>query len=465
MQRRLNNEKKKEIGRMIEAGCNKKRLQSSLAKEGQTVILKDLHNLSRRVSIKETDQVETVINMLKMQEGGDVFVYSEESSVRECKEVVAIAYQDKNMKDMFSSFPEVLFIDATYRLNNLDMPLFLLVSEDANGESEIVGIWLTKNEQKQTLQRLVQAFKERNPKWTETRVIITDKDASERGVFSQEMNVDLQLCLYHVLKVFKREMNGEMEKEVVLKCLHDMIHAANEKIYMQSYTSFKQFASVRAIDYFNKNWHPIRNQWVVGLKSSVFNNNTNNRVESINQKLKSVINKNSTIVEFFQHLLDAISCFNIERDHRALNVVYKRTNSMFSVDSPEYEFAKHLTPFALNLVCKEIKKAKPGMASSMGCNCLFHRQFDLPCRHIFEYRKSHSLPLFSTNIVARRWTLSYYKSNHRALRPCEERAESNLTFINDQPASLKVLSQSEKYNLAQHVSKKKLMSFHINCRQ
>ena len=40
------------------------------------------------------------------------------------------------------SYPEVLFIDATYKLNDLRMPLYVLMAIDGNGESEIVCLWI-----------------------------------------------------------------------------------------------------------------------------------------------------------------------------------------------------------------------------------------------------------------------------------------------------------------------------------
>ena len=52
--------------------------------------------------------------------------------------VQAIYFQTVEMKSMFMSYPEVLFIDATYKLNDLRMPLYVLMAIDGNGESEIV---------------------------------------------------------------------------------------------------------------------------------------------------------------------------------------------------------------------------------------------------------------------------------------------------------------------------------------
>ena len=58
----------------------------------------------------------------------------------------AIYFQTAEMKSMFMSYPEILFIDATYKLNDLRMPLYVLMAIDGNGESEIVFLWIVQSE-------------------------------------------------------------------------------------------------------------------------------------------------------------------------------------------------------------------------------------------------------------------------------------------------------------------------------
>ena len=54
--------------------------------------------------------------------------------------------------------------------------------------------------------------------------------------------------------------------------------------YNLLHDQLKQCAPKPVLEYFQKNWHGIREQWVDGLKNSCCNymNRTNNRVESIN---------------------------------------------------------------------------------------------------------------------------------------------------------------------------------------
>ena len=71
-------------------------------------------------------------------------------------------------------------------------------------------------------------------------------------------------------------------------------------IYQEHYSELKETKLQPVLAYFHANWHNIRKEWVQGLKGRSKNllNSTNNRVESINQKLKMVITKYTGIVQF-----------------------------------------------------------------------------------------------------------------------------------------------------------------------
>ena len=87
------------------------------------------------------------------------------------------------MKSNFDSYPDVLMVDATYKLNELRMPLYLMLVVDSNGQSEIVATFLTAVETEEAISKMVQVFKTHNPNWSQTRVVVSDKDFTERAVF------------------------------------------------------------------------------------------------------------------------------------------------------------------------------------------------------------------------------------------------------------------------------------------
>ena len=117
--------------------------------------------------------------------------------------LMGIFYQDNCMKQLYAAFPEVLFVDATHKVNELRMLLYIFLICDGNGQSEIVAAFLVASEQKPVIEQMVRIFKKHNTSWPATKVIMTDKDMSERNTLSEEFpEAALQLCLFHVLRTF-----------------------------------------------------------------------------------------------------------------------------------------------------------------------------------------------------------------------------------------------------------------------
>lgn len=69
----------------------------------------------------------------------------------ENNDLQAIYFQDDYMKRSFHDCPEVIFIDATYKLLETRMACFLVIIENSNGESEIVSVGLFATEDAATL--------------------------------------------------------------------------------------------------------------------------------------------------------------------------------------------------------------------------------------------------------------------------------------------------------------------------
>ena len=94
------------------------------------------------------------------------------------------------------------------------MPLYFILSVDGNGQSEIVALFLLTQEEEIMLSSVIELFKNHNSSWKDAKVILTDKNMSERNVLGKAMPQEnlqlcLQLCLFHVLRNFRREITPE----------------------------------------------------------------------------------------------------------------------------------------------------------------------------------------------------------------------------------------------------------------
>ena len=115
------------------------------------------------------------------------------------KEFTGLFFQDNIMKVTYAAFPELIMVDATYNLNELWMPLYLILIVDGNGKSEIVGLYRTSLETREAISEMVRLFKIHNSPWKSTKVILTDRDFVEKA--------ELLLCFFHTLQSFREEIN------------------------------------------------------------------------------------------------------------------------------------------------------------------------------------------------------------------------------------------------------------------
>ena len=68
------------------------------------------------------------------------------------------------MKEAFDAYPEIVFVNATYKLSQLGMPIHLFLCEDSNGLGEVVGIAMLVTEDADGMQWMVDAFKKHRRK-------------------------------------------------------------------------------------------------------------------------------------------------------------------------------------------------------------------------------------------------------------------------------------------------------------
>ena len=144
-------------------------------------------------------------------------------------------------------------------------------------------------------------------------------------------------------------------------------------------------------------------------------NRTNNRVESINQKLKSVISRYSGITPFFQDLMKCLNTLRVERDHRALEITMKRRVSTYDPSTAPYSFEyvkDQLEQASKVQIVQQLDGGKSCSVRSRGqsitstidsCPCGFISAMQLPGKHILAVRTSHSLPEYDESLCAKRW--------------------------------------------------------------
>ena len=99
---------------------------------------------------------------------------------------------------------------------------------------------------------------------------------------------------------------------------------------------------------------------------------TNNWLECINSKIKSVCFKYPSPAIFFDQFFAVLACLRNDRDHTTLMAMARKRIIVQPKESSEDKFAELLTPYALNYVEKQMalrKKVTTTEESDHGENC------------------------------------------------------------------------------------------------
>ena len=120
-------------------------------------------------------QIKRGANQLVLFLGASVHILQDESS-----NFQGLFFQDHRMKQTFDVYPELIFVDATYKLLQIRLPVYLTLCEDSNGQSEITSVCLLATEDAESLMWMMDMFKNDNKNWTKTRAVTADKDIGER---------------------------------------------------------------------------------------------------------------------------------------------------------------------------------------------------------------------------------------------------------------------------------------------
>ncbi|XP_067834789.1 zinc finger SWIM domain-containing protein 1-like isoform X2 [Heptranchias perlo] len=434
--------------------------------------------------IHRTDLEQMVPALAAVKDGTVVVVVSKANVLQ------AIYFQDSSMKQTFEKFPEVVLMDATYWWDGLRLPTYLLLVIDGNGESELVCLWFMQNEERETVKQLLRIFKQKNPAAERIRAVMSSGRPCRGEVVSEVLpNSRLLTCLFHTLRTFRGDVTAEKlhvtagQRNLLLQILHNMCYAASAEEYDLLYHQLLDTNTQRAIDYFHKNWHDKRSQWVEGFKHETesYLTSTINRVEALSQKLRTMVGKFSDSASFVRDLLKAIDSLRTECDYRAVRMFQKAPVVALEASSAASGYFGLLTNFAFCRVQSELEEsqwvtflsveaehAQPVSrrraiaAGQASCQCAFHTSMKLPCRHILAFRQLRGSDLFEPSLCSSRWTREHYLRNHPVFRTSPPPPEASSPVKPAEAPSQRVTVQQERYRQAFKVAQK-LSSLAAEC--
>ncbi|XP_065890957.1 zinc finger SWIM domain-containing protein 3-like [Dysidea avara] len=211
--RRLDGDELKRSQNVVSMGPKLKLVRQYIL--GKQVVLKDLQTFELKLTSKgKRDEAQITIDRLEEE------IQSDKGSkggviVNEANELSIFYFASSHLLHLYEKFPEVVMIDGTYNVNASRMPLYSFMIEDGNGHGRTVFYAATTNESAQHLSAIIQGFKQCHPRYSNTKVVIIDKDFTELSILREELpNTTILFCQFHVIKCFYKAVSDlEVPKE------------------------------------------------------------------------------------------------------------------------------------------------------------------------------------------------------------------------------------------------------------
>lgn len=350
------------------------------------------------------------------------------------------------MQRAMAAWPEIIFLDGTYKLFNLRFTLVLLQALSGTGRAEIVGVTIAASEERVTLKWIATTFKNlHGDSCSGMRCMMTDKDLTERNAFKEVFpDVIFYLCIFHTLKTFKKTVkNFNLNKETETRCLlilEKLVKSRTKDEYDESYAQLLSKETPECvISYFNSNWHGNNEEWAVhNMKYGNYGQLTNNAIEATNRQIKAVCHRSATLLNFARFFFEYMKSQMQETDLKRAIECMRRTNKncpqqdefikKYSELLTAYSFQKLKPQFnSIDKVTMKVKNLEAELfetttsnkvvydTTSSECNCEFRTSMQLPCRHIFAVRKQLDMTFFCPALCHERWTKVYDADNMRSL--------------------------------------------------
>lgn len=136
--------------------------------------------------------------------------------------------------------------------------------------------------------------------------------------------------------------------------LQDLVYAANSNEFENMKQMIEKELSMFVVNYLKNNWLGITEEWCPRLGEKVLNfmNTTNNRLEGINSKLKSVVSLNSPLEQFCDQLHIILKSLGKEKHNRLAYSLNKKVMHNYSPDASEFKYFRSVSDFAYKNIIK-----------------------------------------------------------------------------------------------------------------
>lgn len=360
MNHALTASEKEQLKDLISCNATSKDIQEVVLEQtGKFITSQDVRNLRHTTVQKIKDSahhgallLEKIDKLFSENTGWKVHIEKNADN-----DLLYILLQSKHMAQLAEKYPEVFFFDGTYKKNKEGYVLHSILCEDGTSHGRPVCYAFVQRETSEILKSFLETFLSLNPIIKKKcKVALMDKDLNEMNIITQLLpECRILLCSWHVLKYLHTKVMQQDSKSIDKKSVKDitkLVFAHTVDTYEENLLNLETLLKDdrTLLEYFYKNWHSCKSMWVHAYRSNVnsLGNNTNNWMESHNQKLKRYLRREMHLVESVKALIsyvthDALAVCHAQYRETKMCIDTSKTDTFYmEVSAKCTEYAKKI---------------------------------------------------------------------------------------------------------------------------
>ncbi|GES99088.1 hypothetical protein GLOIN_2v1777773 [Rhizophagus clarus] len=283
-------------------------------------------------------------------------------------------------------------IDSTHKTNRYDFRLFTLHIRNTYGCWDVGAHFFVSNKDCDTVSKALKIIRKFGNRW-KPRYFLADQSHVEAnsikiafpGLKYGEQECDVIFCTVHVMRTWMSKIYDSKTWQKMIQAMHKITKVGCESIIQQAIDE----CPVPTIkQYIKRNFMKNTHQWALWARELKKSTSPKYGLIGACHKIVALDEKKRSDSEYvsFEFRTKNISAIGI--DHVILHEIHKFPFPVQQMLVNEF-----------NAVQGRIEKGKPtpGLIS-LNCNCLFFRQFLLPCRHIFHEHVYGDIKLLTVDI-------------------------------------------------------------------
>ncbi|XP_053549535.1 zinc finger SWIM domain-containing protein 3 [Bombina bombina] len=269
--------------------------------------LTDMNPPQEPIAATPTMNVATLVNHFLLKDVGSKATMCIGSQ----SQLERLSFQTNTMRSIFLKFPESLLLHRVTSKNSYILYAFLVENKDR--VSKIVHFCFLKEDNTESVSKMISAFQSFNPEWSKVKVIFTEVFFLHKAVLKETFpSAQVLLSMYHTVRLIESKAKVNAPANAVLKrSLENVIYKTSPDNVLDLADKLQHRLDKELYNFLNTNWFPCELHWYMHVKKGLHSCSTYmHSLDQITKKISSLFEKQISIEPAIQQFVQYADCLN-----------------------------------------------------------------------------------------------------------------------------------------------------------